>query len=126
MRKPGLTGRYSITVAPRHTADAMGNPGVHVLATPWLVHFCQSAAVDAISGTLDAGEVSVPLRSTLAHHAAAPIGALVVAVAELVEADADRLVFSVQAAHGERIVMSGTHEREVVGRAAYLAQASAA
>ena len=116
MRNSGRSGRFAITVEPRHTAHAMGTPGVHVLATPWLVHFCQSAAVDAIAGTLDEREISIAHRSTLAHLAAAPAGVPVVATAELSEMTQDRLVFSVRAMFGELVLMSGTHERKVVAR----------
>ena len=119
MRKPGLTGSFSITVAPRHTAAVLGTPGVDVLATPWLVYFCQRAAVEAIAGTLDDGEISIAVRSTLDHLAAVPPSAQVSAFAKLDRVEEHRLVFSVEARGEDLVVMRGTHDRQVVDRAAY-------
>ncbi len=34
MLQPGLAGRLTVTIAAEHTAQAMGNPGVHAVASP--------------------------------------------------------------------------------------------
>ena len=90
----------------------MGNPGVHVLATPALVHLCERAAVNA----LQEGDATVALRSTVAHVAAAPLAAEVTATAKLEEEDGARLTFSVEARMGDLVLMAGTHERRLVAR----------
>ena len=83
MTKPGAVGTYEVVVEDRHTAHALGNDGVRVLATPMLAHFCALAAQRAVAPGLPEGQVAVPLRSTLAHLKASPRGSRIEATARV-------------------------------------------
>ena len=69
---PGLVGEIEITVAPADTADALGNAGVHVLATPRLVALLEAAAIRAVEPALGAGAGTVGTRVDVRHLAATP------------------------------------------------------
>ena len=58
MTKPGAVGTYEVVVEDRHTAHALGNDGVRVLATPMLAHFCALAARRALTPGLSEGQRS--------------------------------------------------------------------
>ena len=55
MITPGLTGEVEITVETADTAHAMGNAGVHVLATPRLVALLEQAAIRAVARAVACG-----------------------------------------------------------------------
>ena len=53
--KPGTSHEIEITVTEAQTAHAMGNPGVRVLATPWVVGLLEPAAAGMVHPHLPAG-----------------------------------------------------------------------
>ena len=50
--KPGATHEVSSTVTPERTADAMGNKGVMVFATPFVIGLLEDAAAAVIRVTV--------------------------------------------------------------------------
>ncbi len=123
MPRPGAVGTYEVVVEDRHTAHALGNDGVRVLATPMLAHFCALAAQRAVAPGLSPGEVAVPLRSTLAHLKASPPGARIEATARVTEVDGREIALAVEARDGGSTVMAGTQSWTVEDRAGFLAGA---
>lgn len=123
MPKPGAVGIYEVVVEHGHTAHALGNDGVLVLATPMVAHFCALAAQNAIVPGLGEGEVAAPVRSTLVHLKAVPPGARIVATARVTEVDGRRVDLAVEARDGGETVMSGTLTWTVEDRALVLAAA---
>ncbi len=118
----GMRGVHSVRVEPQHTAHAVGNPGVHVLATPILILFCEIAAHNAICRRFKPGEGSVGYHNDLWHLAATPVGGLVTIEATIREIDRRRLIFDVTG-HDERAqIVRGTHERIVVEIDKFLAK----
>ena len=101
-------GRAEAKVAARDTAHAMGNDGVHVAASPFLVGLCARAAADALADRPAAGETALIRRLALEHRAAAPEGATVDAEARPVGAGRGGAVFEVAARWGGEVLMSGT------------------
>ena len=71
---PGLVGEVEIVVAAADTADALGNRGVHVLATPRLVGLLEEAAIAAVQARLPACAGTVGTRIDVKHLAATPVG----------------------------------------------------
>ncbi len=122
--RTGLTGEASVLVSDDNTAEAFGNAGVKVYATPMLVGLMEQASIDAIRSILLPNEGSVGTKLEMSHTAATPIGMTVTARAELVEVAGKKLVFDVVASDAKEIVGKCRHERYVVGNmAAFLAKA---
>lgn len=117
---PGLVGEVEIVVRPEDTADAFGNRGYHVLATPRLVALMEQASIAAVQAHLDPGLGTVGTRMDLRHLAATPVGMRVRARAVLRELDGRRLVYDIEAHDSVEKVAEGTHERFQVQEARFL------
>jgi predicted thioesterase len=112
--EPGAVHEISRTVTPDITADAMGNRGVQVLATPHLIGLLENAAAGIINPTLPAGASSVGTLVEMRHLAATPVGMAVRARATLLETDGRRFLFQVEAWDAREKIAEGRHERFVV------------
>lgn len=112
---PGDTAELEITVRPDQTADAMGNRGVTVLATPFLVGLLEEASQAAIRASLPPGGGSVGTSVEMKHLAATPVGMKVRARATVLETDGKRVLFQVEAFDEVEKIAEGKHERFVVG-----------
>jgi predicted thioesterase len=118
----GLRGVHRMTTTSRDSAEAFGNPGVHVVATPALIGFLETAAHRCLESAYEPGEGSVGTHVDVRHLAAAPDGATIESTAEVIGVDGSRVRFAVAARWGETLVMQGTHERAVVDLARFLAK----
>lgn len=118
----GSSKTLTIATAVHHTASAVGNAGVEVVSTPALILFLEDAAEQAIRQSYDAGEASVGTVVNIRHLAAVPAGATIEAEACVIAVDGRRITFDVAARHGQKLVMTGTHERYVVDLARFLAK----
>jgi predicted thioesterase len=116
----GLVGEVEIVVQPPDTADALGNRGVHVLATPRLVGLLEEAAIAAVQSRLPAGAGTVGTRIDVKHLAATPVGMRVRARAVLREVDGRRYVYDVEAHDEREKVAEGSHERFQISQARFL------
>ena len=117
---PGLVGEVEIVVQPPDTADAMGNRGVHVLATPRLVGLLEDAAIRALQPHLPPGAGTVGTRVEVRHLAATPVGMRVRARAVLRQVDGRRYLFEVEAHDAHEKIAEGTHERFQILQAKFL------
>lgn len=117
---PGLVGEVEIVVQPSDTADALGNAGVHVLATPRLVALLEQAAIRAVEAHLPPGAGTVGTRLDVKHLAATPVGMRVRARATLRQVDGRRLVYDVEAHDDVEKVAEGTQERFQISQARFL------
>jgi predicted thioesterase len=111
---PGATAEVEMVVTPDRTADAMGNRGVHVLATPFLIGLLEDAAGAVVRPHLPPGAATVGTRVEMRHLAPTPVGMTVRARATLVETDGKRYVFDVEAWDEREKVAEGRHERFVI------------
>ncbi|MCY4551795.1 MAG: hypothetical protein OXC28_25955 [Defluviicoccus sp.] len=123
MPEPGAVATYAVVVEERHTAHAAGNPGVRVLSTPTLAHFCALAARRAVARGLAEDELAVPRRSTLAHLKASPPGARIEATARVTAVNGREVTLEVEARDGDGTAMTGTQLWAIEDRAALLAAA---
>jgi predicted thioesterase len=112
--KPGTTHEVSWTVTPERTADAMGNRGVTVFATPFLIGLLENAAHGMIKPHLPAGASTVGTMVEMKHLAATPVGMTVRAKATLLETDGRRYLFTVEAWDDKEKIAEGRHERFLV------------
>jgi predicted thioesterase len=111
---PGATAEVSTTVSPDRTADAMGNRGVQVLATPFVIGLLEDAAGAVLKPHLPPGAATVGTMVEMRHLAATPVGMRVRATATLLETDGRRYLFSVEAWDEKEKIAEGRHERFVV------------
>ena len=123
---PGLADRYETVPGTKETAAAVGNAGVEVVGTPFLIGFFELAADSAIRPYCEPGEVTVGTRIEVDHLAAAVPGRLVAAEARVIATDGRRIDFTVEVRQGARLLMRGTHRRAVVRLDKLLARAATA
>jgi fluoroacetyl-CoA thioesterase len=112
--RPGASAEVDLTVTPDRTADRLGNPGVQVFATPFLVSLLEQAAGAVIHPHLPPGASTVGTSVDIRHLAATPVGMKVRARAVLVETDGRRYLFDVEAWDEKEKIAEGRHERVVV------------
>ena len=110
----GTTAEVSGTVGEDKTAHAMGNRGVHVFATPFVIGMLEDAAGAVLRPHLPPGGGSVGTMVEMKHLAATPVGMKVRAKATLLESDGKRFLFSVEAWDEKEKIAEGRHERFVV------------
>ena len=111
---PGTSAEISVKVTDAQTAHAMGNAGVHVFATPFLIGLLESAANAVIQPSLPPGAGTVGTMVEMKHLAATPVGLTVRAKATLLETDGRRYLFTVEAWDDREKVAEARHERFVV------------
>lgn len=123
---PGATAEVSLVVTPDRTADALGNPGVQVLGTPFLVGLLEQACHAVLAPHLPPGAGTVGTMVEMRHLAPTPVGLTVRARARLLEGDGRRFLFAVEAWDDREKVAEGRHERFVLpDLAKFLARAAA-
>lgn len=92
----------------------MGNRGVRVLATPFLIGLLEDAAGAVLKPHLPPGAATVGTLVEMRHLAATPVGMQVRAKATLLETDGRRYLFAVEAWDEREKIAEGRHERFVV------------
>ena len=112
--KPGATAEIGLTVTEDKAAHAMGNRGVHVFATPYVIGLLEDAAGAVMRPHYPPGGGSVGTMVEMKHLAATPVGMKVRAKATLLESDGKRFLFSVEAWDEKEKIAEGRHERFVV------------
>ncbi|MCY1706292.1 MULTISPECIES: thioesterase family protein [Pannonibacter] len=95
---------------------------VPVLATPVLLWLGELAAMRAIEGTLQAGQMTLGYGHDMRHLAPTPKGWNVTLEAELIRIEDKILTFSIEARDGEGVIASGTHTRAIVDKGRFLAR----
>lgn len=110
----GLTAEVQQVVTQELTADALGNTGVKVFATPYVVCLMENAAQAAIAPHLSPGAGTVGTTVEMKHLAATPLGMKVRAKATLIETDGKRCLFQVDVFDDVEKVAEGRHERFIV------------
>ena len=112
--QPGLIAEIEQLVVPALTADALGNQGVQVFATPFVINLMELTCNAAMKPYLQPGAVSVGTMVEMKHLAATPLGMKVRAKATLLETDGKRCLFQVDVFDEVEKVAEGRHERFVV------------
>ena len=111
---PGQAAEVRQVVTPDLTADVLGNRGVTVLATPFVVTLMENAAHAVMVPHLPPGGGTVGTAVDMRHLAATPIGMTVRARAVLRETDGRCCVFDVEAWDEVEKIAEGRHERYLV------------
>ncbi len=122
---PGLKGSASVQVVHENTAAVAGSGSVEVFSTPAMIALMEKAALTAVKPFLAEGDSTVGTEIHVTHDAAAPVGEMVVAEAELIAVDRRKLEFKVLAKVGEEVIGKGTHSRFIVNEERFLQKAMA-
>jgi predicted thioesterase len=124
MRHPRIGKQTSLTIEATEddSAAAVSNVEVDVVATTALILFIEAVAAELIEDCCETGEISVGSAVNVRHLAAAPIGAKIKATAKVTAVQGRRIDFAVEAHHGRKTLMIGTHQRVVVNQERFMKQ----
>lgn len=111
---PGTTHEVARLVTDDRTAEALGNRGVKVFATPFLIGLLEETCNAMLQPRLPPESATVGTMVEMKHLAATPVGLTVRAKATLLETDGRRFLFAVEAWDDREKVAEGRHERYVV------------
>ncbi|MCH8800355.1 MAG: thioesterase [Chloroflexi bacterium] len=106
---PGLKGQKQTLVCEHNVAGH-----VNKFSTPAMIQLMEQAAIAGVNDHLQDGEVSVGIEVNVRHLAAADIGATIIAHAELIEFERNRLTFQVVAYDADTKIGEGTHKRAII------------
>ena len=107
--RPGIKGQKQTLVCEHNVA-----PHVSKFSTPSMISLMEQAAVQAVHPLLSEGQTSVGYEVNVRHIAPADIGATIIAHAELLEVERNRLTFRVEAYDGDKKIGEGTHRRAII------------
>jgi len=110
----GLKGELQHRVVTQELLSTIYPGGPPVLATPFLLGLMEQAAARAIQPHLDPGEASVGYGFEFHHLAPTPVGATVVATAEVTAVEKNLVTFSIEARDHVDVAARGTHVRAVI------------
>ena len=116
----GLTHEIEVSTNDTHTAHTLGNPGVHVLATIFLVGFVEECCGWSVQSHLAKNEATVGTRVNLAHRAPALAGAELSVRSRLTQIQGNHLKFEASVFEGKRLLMNGVHHRAIIDTATLL------
>jgi len=110
----GLNAELEHRVVTQELLSSVYPGGPPVLATPFLLGLMEHAAARAIQPHLDAGEASVGYGFEFHHLAPTPLGATVVASAEVITIEKNLVTLAIEARDHADVVARGTHVRAVI------------
>lgn len=103
-----------LTARTEHTAAALGNVGIDVVATTVLILYIEDVCNELLEPHYEAGEATVGARVEVDHLAPAQITVPLEVSVELIETKGRRLIFSAEVRQEGKLVMKGFHHRAVV------------
>ena len=115
---PGITHEMWFETNEKHTAHALGNPDVHVLATIYLIGFIETCCGVSVQTIIDHDTATVGTRVDVSHRAPALPGARLRVESTLVEVKGKHLRFSSRVYDQDTLLMDGFHGRAIVNKAA--------
>lgn len=113
-------------VGTEHTAHALGNTGMHVLATAFVVYQAEAAAASLLRPLLDEGEGIAGFHIDLYHRAPAAVGAESVARSRLVAREGRRCHFRFTVHVGDTLTAEGDYTCVIVDLPRLFARAQGA
>ncbi len=121
----GAQGVASWVVGPEHLADALGNDGVMVLATPMLLDLMEIAADRALSSALPKDWVTLGTLADFKHLKLTPLGFQVTARATVTAVDRQKIRFQIEVHDDLDLIGEGWHERFCLPKEDFLAMVQA-
>lgn len=116
MKDVAVGTEHRITVLPTEgdLASSIGNPGVHVVSTPALIAYIETACQELVAPACEPDEATVGTVVNVKHLKAANSDASIECTARFVGRVKRRIRFQAEARQHGEIVMRGEHERAVV------------
>jgi fluoroacetyl-CoA thioesterase len=122
--KPGLTGQAIVNVTSENTAIKFGSGSVAVFATPAMIGLMEKAAINTVDELLPSGFATVGTQLDIKHLAATPLNMIVMAKAELIEVNGNKLKFKVEAFDEVEKIGEGFHSRFIIQLGPFLDRAN--
>jgi fluoroacetyl-CoA thioesterase len=122
--KPGLEGKATVRVTGANTANALGNRGVDVFATPFMAALVEEACRNAVEPLLPPGTITLGGSLDLQHLAPTPPGFEVSARARVVEVKGPKVVFEAEVSDGVEKVGEARHVRFLAKESEFLERVS--
>ena len=116
---PGIKHQIERTVTEEYTATHVGSGKAAVLATPVMILFMETAAMEAVQDRLPPGHQTVGIHVDVRHIAPTPVGMKVTISAELIQVEGRVLTFQVSARDEQETVGTGTHQRAIIDLARF-------
>jgi len=110
----GTLGREEFQVDVTHTIEFADSQMPAVLSTPWLIHFLERAARQALMSNLDPEESCVGVHIDVDHLAPTPLGQRVVCQARVIQVDKTLIGFQLEASDANELIARGYHKRRVI------------
>lgn len=114
--KVGLKAKIEMVVTENDTAAKFGSGDINVFASPVMIGLMENASLSAVDHVLGEEYSTVGINVNVNHISATPVGEKVYAVATLVEIDAKKLLFKVEAFDESKKIGEGTHTRFIVNK----------
>lgn len=92
------------------------------VSSPALLYLMEIAAYQTVARVLDEGDTTVGVESQFQHIASAPIGTAVLASAQVIQVDGNRIRFAVEIRDTKEILARGEHVRAVVNKERFQAK----
>ncbi len=118
----GTLGTWQGIPGPEQTAEALGNPGVKVIASPALLTLIERCSHSTLQPFYEAEEAAVGIRFQLEHLAAALPGDPLQVRVEVVGVAERRIEFQVEIRQQGRLIMQGSYTCLVVNLPRFLAR----
>ena len=112
--RPGITATRQLVVQPVDAISFMGPEVPGALASPRMLLLMEHAARECVLPHLESGHDTVGVGFEFEHCAAAPIGSMVTATAELLDVDGSKLHFRIEARDEVEVIGRGKHVRAIV------------
>ena len=110
----GKSAVVSTAVSEQNTAKTVGSGNLDVFSTPMMIALMEQAACECIAEGLEPGQTSVGTEISVAHTAASPLGAVIMARAIVEEVNGRKIAFKVIAKDEAKEIGVGTHSRVII------------
>ena len=107
---PGLKAQTQTIVCEHNIARHVSR-----YSSPSMISLMERASTEVIHHLLKPDQTSVGYEVNVRHIAPAPLGATIIAHAEITAIDRNKLTFKVAAFDGETKIGEGTHKRAIIG-----------
>jgi fluoroacetyl-CoA thioesterase len=121
----GISEETTFIVEDQHTASQIGSGSLKVLSTPYLITVMEKTCHQLLAKRLPEGLSSVGAQVNVRHLAPTPLGSQVRVRVEVIQAEGNRITFSVQAWDQTEKISEGEHLRIVIDVARFLNRVAA-
>lgn len=120
----GASYQGDVWAKPADLASALGNTGVDVISSPATIGYLEMACHEVIDPHFEGDEASVGVGFNFRHLAAAYLDAPLHISSELIRQNDKLFIFKVEARQGDKVIMTGQHERAVINLDRFLKKAA--